>query len=77
MAKPNQGFTHEEDSATLGSDMSASWGLPGAMLLRRSLSRHFRPAATRQHTFGADDRIARLFSDRIARRRHIRMAIIK
>ena len=25
------GFTHEEDSATLGSDMSASWGLPGAM----------------------------------------------
>ena len=30
------GFTHGEDSATLGSDMSASWGLPGAMLLRRS-----------------------------------------
>lgn len=32
MAKPDLGFTHEEDSATLGSDMSASWGLPGAML---------------------------------------------
>ena len=32
------GFTHEEDNETLGSDMSASWVLPEAMLLRCSLS---------------------------------------
>lgn len=30
MAKPDLGFTHEEDSATLGSDMSAGVGLQEA-----------------------------------------------
>ena len=42
------GFTHEEDSATLGSDMSASWGLPGAMLAASLFFRHFISAAFRQ-----------------------------
>ena len=31
------GFTHEEDSATLGSDMSDLWGLPGGCLKRQPL----------------------------------------
>ena len=59
------GFTHKEDSATLGSDMSDLWGLPGAML---TASLFF----MWQNGFGADDRIARLFPDKIARRRHLR-----
>ena len=43
--------------------MSASWGLPGAMLTASLFSRHFCPTATRQDTLGADDRINRLFYD--------------
>ena len=46
------GFTHGEDNATLGSDMSAPWGLPGAMLSRRSLS-PFLCAGARYHNTAA------------------------
>ena len=68
MAKPDLGFTHEEDNATPGSNMSASWGLPGAMLAASLSFLPFSLGALRQDEVGCDDRFDRLFYDRIARR---------